>query len=82
MGYMRMTDIALSHVLAIILSGITGYLELCLIRRDDVSPEPMLGVMAAELLFVLPWIYVVRKAYSWRYPPRQMLVIYLGTFSR
>ena len=76
MGYMRMTDIALSHVLAIILSGITGYLELCLICRDYVSPQPMIGVVAAELLFVLPWIYVVRKAYSWLYPPRQMLVIY------
>ena len=76
MGYMRMTDIALSHVLAIILSGITGYLELCLICRDYVSPQPMIGVVAAELLFVLPWIYVVRKAYSWLDPPRQMLVIY------
>ena len=45
-GYMRMTDIALSHILSILLSGIVGYLELCLICRDYVEPAPMLGVMA------------------------------------
>lgn len=79
-GYMRMTDIALSHVLAILLSGIVGYLELCLITRDYISPRPMLGVMAAEVLFILPWIYIIRKVYALLYPPRQMLVIY-GNYS-
>lgn len=79
-GYMRMTDIALSHVLAILLSGIVGYLQICLIGRDYVSPHPVLGMMAAEILFILPWIYVVRKVYAWLYPPRQMLVIY-GNYS-
>ncbi|MGN0366700.1 MAG: sugar transferase [Suilimivivens sp.] len=79
-GYMRMTDIALSHVLAILLSGIIGYMELCLICRDYVSPKPVLGVMAAEIIFILPWIYIVRKVYAWLYPPRQMLVIY-GEYS-
>lgn len=79
-GYMRMTDVALSHVLAILLSGIVGYLQLCLICRDYVSPKPMLGVMAAEVLFILPWIYIIRKLYARLYPPRQMLVIY-GNYS-
>lgn len=79
-GYMRMTDMALSHVLAILLSGIVGYLQLCLICRDYVSPKPMLGVMAAEVLFILPWIYIIRKLYARLYPPRQMLVIY-GNYS-
>lgn len=79
-GYMRMTDIALSHVLAILLSGIVGYLELCLITRDYISPKPMLGVMAAEVLFILPWIYIIRKVYAWLYPPHQMLVVY-GDYS-
>lgn len=79
-GYMRITDVALSHVLAIFLSGIVGYLQLCLICRDYVSPKPMLGVMAAEVIFILPWIYIVRKLYARLYPPRQMLVIY-GNYS-
>lgn len=75
-GYMRMTDIALSHILSILLSGIVGYLELCLICRDYVEPAPMLGVMAVETVFILPWIYIIRKLYTKLYPPRQMLVIY------
>lgn len=79
-GYMRITDIALSHVLAILLSGIVGYLQLCLICRDYVSPKPMLGVMATEAIFILPWIFIIRKLYARLYPPRQMLVVY-GNYS-
>lgn len=75
-GYMRVADIALSHILSIVLSGIVGYMELCLICRDYVRPEPVLGVMMAEIIFILPWIYFVRKMYTHLYPPRQMLVIY------
>ena len=75
-GYMRMTDIALYHILSILLSGIVGYLELCLICRDYVEPAPMLVVMAVETGFILPWIYIIRKLYTKLYPPRQMLVIY------
>lgn len=79
-GYMRITDIALSHILAIIISGIIGYLEICMICRDYVSPKPLMSIVAIEILFILPWIYIVRKLYAWLYPPRQLLVIY-GNYS-
>ncbi len=75
-GYMRMADVALSHVLAIFLSGIVAYLEVCMIGRDYMNLKPILGMMAAELLFIIPWVYIVRKLYGRLYPPRQMLVIY------
>ncbi len=75
-GYMRMSDMALSHTLAILLSNMVGYLELCLICRVYVNAEPVLGITAVEILFILPWIYIVRKLYARLYPPRQMLVIY------
>lgn len=75
-GYMRMTDIALSHILAIALSSVVAYFEICIICRDYVNPEPVAAVAFAELVFILPWIYVVRKVYGRLYPPRQMLVIY------
>ena len=79
-GYMRMTDIALSHVLSIILSGIVGYMEVCLISRTYKDIIPILCVVCAEIIFILPWIYIVRKLYAWLYPPRQVLVIY-GNYS-
>lgn len=79
-GYMRITDIALSHVLAILLSGIASYFEICMIARDYVAAKPLLGMMAVEVIFILPWTYIVRKLYARLYPPRQMLVIY-GDYS-
>lgn len=79
-GYMRMTDIALSHVLSILLSGVAGYLEICMIARDYVNTTPVLEMMGLEVLFILPWIYIIRKLYAWLYPPRQMLVVY-GDYS-
>lgn len=79
-GYMRMADMALSHVLAILLSGVVGYLEICMIGGDYMLLRPVLYMMLAELVFILPWIYLVRKIYTRLYPPRQMLVIY-GDYS-
>lgn len=79
-GYLRMMDIALSHVLAILCSGVVGYLEICMVTRDYSSVIPLLMMMGAELLFVLPWTFLVRKLYDCLYPPRQMLLIY-GDYS-
>ncbi len=79
-GYLRMMDIALSHVLAILCSGGVAYVEICMVTRDYSSIVPLLMMMGAEILFVLPWVGIVRKLYDWLYPPRQMLVIY-GDYS-
>lgn len=75
-AYMRLMDIGLSHVLAIGCSGVIAYLQMCIITRDYMDPKPILGMAAVEILFILPWIYLVRKLYTKMYPPRQMLVIY------
>lgn len=79
-GYLRMMDISLSHVLAILCSGVVGYLEICMVTRVYSSVVPLLMMIAAEILFVLPWTFVVRKLYDCLYPPRQMLLIY-GDYS-
>lgn len=75
-GYMRIQDIILSHVLAIILSGVVSYFEVCLIVKEYVNAEPLLAMALVEILFIIPWVIVVRKAYTRLYPPHQMLVIY------
>lgn len=75
-GYMRIADVVLSHVLAILLSGVVGYLEIGIISRDYMNPNPILFMMLAEVVFILPWTFLVRKMYTKLYPPRQMLVIY------
>lgn len=79
-GYMRIIDISLSNVLAILLSGIVAYLQVCMISRDYMDPRPVLAMVGIEILFILPLIYIIRKMYSRLYPPREMLVIY-GEYS-
>lgn len=79
-AYMRIMDIALSHILAVLLSGVVAYFEICLIARDYMSPVPLIVISFLDILFILPFIYVVRKIYTHLYPPRQMLVIY-GDYS-
>lgn len=80
LGYMRTADIILSHILAIILSSITAYLEICMISRNYMTPKPVIGMALMEILFIIPWVCIVRKAYMRLYPPRQLLVIY-GDYS-
>lgn len=79
-GYRRIMDISLSHVLAIVLSGVVAYLEICMIGRDYMNPKPIIVMGIIEILFILPWVYAVRKFYARLYPPRKMLVIY-GNYS-
>lgn len=79
-GYLRIQDICLSHILAIFLSAVTAYIEVCMIGRDYMNPEPILVMAVGEICFVLPWVFAVRKFYAKMYPPRKMLVIY-GNYS-
>ena len=75
-GYLRLQDICLSHILAIFLSAVTAYLEVCMIGRDYMNPKPIFMMAGIEILFIVPWVFAVRKFYAKLYPPRKMLVIY------
>lgn len=75
-GYMRVGDIILSNILAIILGNIVAFVELCLICRAYVNAGPLIGVLIVETIFIVIWNLLVRAAYKRLYPPRQMLLIY------
>lgn len=77
---MRVSDIILSHILAVILAMIVAYFEICLVANDYLNPEPLLLMTLTEIVFIVPWVIIVRKLYQYLYPPRQMLVIY-GNYS-
>lgn len=79
-GYMRVSDIILSQILAVLLSLVVGYLEICLVANDYLTPRPLVLMTLAEILFIVPWVILVRKGYQHLYPPRQLLVIY-GNYS-
>ena len=79
-GYMRISDIILSQILAVVLAMIVAYFEICLVANDYLPPQPLLLMTVTEIIFIVPWVILVRKAYTRLYPPRQMLVIY-GNYS-
>lgn len=75
-GYLRGQDICLSHILAVFLSTIAAYLEVCMVGRDYMNPRPIIFMAVAEIVFIVPWVWIMRKMYAFLYPPRKMLVIY------
>jgi exopolysaccharide biosynthesis polyprenyl glycosylphosphotransferase len=77
---MRVSDIILSQILAVILAMVVAYLEICLVANDYLSVKPLVLMTLAEIVFIVPWVIIVRKGYQYLYPPRQMLVVY-GDYS-
>ena len=75
-GYMRRADIILSQILAVVLAMGVAYLEICLIANDYLSFQPLFFMGLVQAAFLIPWVFIVRKAYQFLYPPRQMLVVY------
>ncbi len=75
-GYLRITDICLSQILAIFCTNVVGYIQVCLIANNYMPVHPMAVLMGAELLVILPGVYLVRFIYTRLYPPRRMIVIY------
>lgn len=79
-GYMRVSDIILSQILAVLLAMGVAYLEICLVANAYLTPKPLILMTLTEIVFIIPWVVLVRKGYQHLYPPRQLLVIY-GNYS-
>lgn len=75
-GYLRITDICLSQVLAVVSSNVVEYLQICLITRTYMTPKPILLLTVYELLLIFPWVYFTRRIFTQLYPPRKMVVVY------
>ncbi len=75
-GYLRITEMWLSQILAICLGTVVIYIEICVFARGYMNPVPLLGMAGAEALVVLICVYVIRVIYLKLYPPKDMVVIY------
>ena len=75
-AYRKVTDIVLSHILAILGSSVFAYLEVSMIARHYYNPWPFFTMSILEIVFVSLWTVLIRKLYARLYPPRQLLVIY------
>lgn len=75
-GYLRITDICLSNVLAIVCVNIVEYFQLCMITNDYLPIEPLIGLAVVEVIIIIPYVYIIRWIYVHMYPPRKMIVVY------
>lgn len=75
-GYLRITDICLSQVLGILFANAIEYFQVCMIANEYMNVTPILALTVAEILIMLPIVYLVRYFYVRLYPPRKMIVIY------
>ncbi len=75
-GYLRITDICLSQILAVCCANVVAYFQLCMVARDYVKIWPVCLLTGIETALIVPFVYVVRYIYVRLYPPRRMIVIY------
>lgn len=75
-SYMRILDLCLSHVLAILFSGMVGYAFICMVWREYMNAVPVVLMAASQILFAALWVNLVRHIYLHFYPPRRIIIIY------
>ena len=50
-GYMRLSDIVLSQVLAVLLAMVVSYFEVCMVANDYMNPRPLLLMTLTVMLW-------------------------------
>lgn len=75
-GYLRITEMWISQMIAAVLTSVVTYGELCIAAGTYVNGLPLIGLDVAEGFLLLGWIYLARVLYLSLYPPQSMLVIY------
>lgn len=75
-SYMRIVDLCLSHVLAILFSGVAGYVVVCVAWSDYMDVIPIIVMVAAQIVFSVIWVNLCRHIYLHVYPPRRIIIIY------
>lgn len=77
-GYLRLMDILISQIIAIILANSLTYMQLALIGRWKflTNTQPILWLTLVEIVLIVFWSLCSRFIYVKLYPPHRMLLIY------
>ncbi|MDO4961771.1 MAG: sugar transferase [Eubacteriales bacterium] len=77
--YMRLRDIILSHIPAIVFGEAAAFIEITMVAGSYYSPSPLVKLCAAQIIFIILWAYLTRRLYVKLYPPRKLFLVY-GTY--
>ena len=74
-GYLRMTEVFVSQIIALMMLNLITYFQLCLIANRMVSVLPMLGMMLLDAVIAFSCIFIFSALYHRIYPPKNMVMI-------
>ena len=80
-GYYRATEVALSKMIALILTNIIAYLQACLIITAIVTPLPILAMTAAQCFVAFVWAFSTNRIYQRSTSPHRMILLFEGSES-
>lgn len=75
-GYQRITETCVSHVIAILCCNAIEYFQLCIIFHAYINVIPVLLMAVVEILVVIPWVVLTRQIYLRIYPAKHMIYVY------
>ena len=64
MGYLRITDICISQILASICANVVEYFQICMIANDYMKIEPLLIMTVIEVMVIVP-LYMPCVLFMW-----------------
>lgn len=75
-GYLRLSNLSLSHGLAIVAANISIYLETVLLSVRFVTLWPMVLLTCIDMIVILVWVILSAKMFRRLFPPRNVLLLY------
>lgn len=77
-GYLKISEVILSQILAVVFCNFMTYIQLSLIGRWQFMSNfgPIVLMTALDMAAVAAWVIFMRWIYARIYPPRHMLLVY------
>ena len=76
-GYLTVSDVSLSKIIAIIVTNIFAYVQISIVsKKVYLSLLPLVELTGVQLVFAIVWIFFIRYIYLRLYPAKNMLLIY------
>lgn len=75
-GMLKITEICLSQMLAIICTNVVEYAELCIVLRAWVPAQFMILMTLIEIIIAVVWSVCFRNIYTSLYPAHKMIFVY------
>jgi len=75
-GYLKLSDIVVSHWIALLIVNCITYLQLCLIANRLITPVPLIVLMVFQAVVALICCAASTHIYHWLYVPKNMVMIF------